>query len=307
MNAHILRCEKNRRFGQRRGFTLIELVIVIAVTAILLALMLPAIQYARESARTTQCKNKLRQLGIGFHSFEEMHKVFPRNTVRPRGTTQIDAEPEGSLWHWHSGTYESWCREILPFVEVPVARVQDAVPILGCPSDPRGTNYTVPDYGFTWYVGVYSNPDEFNNGIIVDDSDLRTKFTVSVDRVTDGMSTTILLAERPPSEDGHKGWWDSRCCHEDTMSPIVGERRPYSSGRHGQRCPDTAYYGQDDYRNRCAFNRIWSYHRGGGLFCMGDGSVRMINYEVAEQSIGSETILEALASRNGNEVIPNDF
>ncbi len=80
----------------------------------------------------------------------------------------IDAELDGNLWNWHSGTYETWHREIMPFIEKPVVRVQDAVPVLGCPSDPRGTDYTVPGYGFTWYVGVYSNPTTLNSGIMVD-------------------------------------------------------------------------------------------------------------------------------------------
>lgn len=88
------------------------------------------------------------------------------------------------------------------------------------------------------------------------------------------------------------------------MSPVVGERKPYSSGKKGK-CPDPAYYGTDDHTNRCAFNRIWSYHRDGGFFCMGDGSVRRIMFSVDKQKLGAETLLEAMASRKGNEVIPS--
>lgn len=296
-----MKVQRSRRSKRSHaGFTLIELLTVIAITGALVALLLPAIQQVREQARTTQCRNNLRNLGHAFQLFHDTHEIYPRNTIRPRGTTLVDNEPPGNLWNWHSGTYETWNREILVYIEQGQARVQDAVPLFGCPSDPRGISYTVPDYGFTWYVGVYPNPAKFNQGVIVDDADLKSKFTVSVRDIVDGTSQTLLLAERPPSTDGQFGWWDSRCCPEDNLSPIVGIRKPFSSGSSG-RCPDPAYYGVDRYENRCAFNRIWSYHRGGANFCLADGSVRMLSYELAQQLSGPTTLLEALASRAGGE------
>ncbi len=279
---------------------------VIAICSILMALLLPAVQAAREQARLVQCRNHLRNLALACHTFHDTHLMFPRNTVRPRGTTQIDAEPAGNLWNWHSGTYETWHREILEFVEQKNVRVQDVVPIFGCPSDPRGPNYRVPDYGFTWYVGVYSNPGSFNNGVIVDDSDLKSKFTVAMRDVTDGASYTILMTERPPAADGNFGWWDSRCCAEDNLSPAVGNDKPFSSGRNG-RCPNPGYYGPGDYRDRCAFNRLWSNHRAGSNFGMADGSVRMIAYDVGRSPSGTTTLLEALSSRAGSETVTSDF
>lgn len=292
----------------RSGFTIIELLTVIAVISILLALMLPAVQRARERARVIECKNKLKNLGLACHDFHETYRIMPRNTVRPRGTTRPDQEPAGNLWNWNIGTYETWHREILPFIDPAPFRVQDAVPIFGCPSDPRGTDYKVPDYGFTWYVGVYSNPNTINNGVIVDDSRLRTKLTVSLSQVSDGTTHTILIAERPPSAEGNFGWWDSRCCIEDTHTPVVGTDAPFSSGRNGH-CPDPAYYGPGNYQDRCAFNGMWSNHPDGGNFCMADGSVRTIAYHVNKMKIGSGpvTLLEGLASKADNELVSNDF
>lgn len=291
--------------GRQAGFTLIELLTVFAIISALMAILLPAIQSARERSRVMQCRSNLRNLGQACETFHETFQCFPRNTIRPRGTTPIGGEPSGSLWDWDSGSYETWHREIMPFIEQTNARVQDAVPLLSCPADPRGPDYTVPEYGFTWYVGVYSNPTAFNNGIIIDDSDLNSKQTIAAHLVTDGMSNTIMIAERPPSADGNFGWWDSRCCTEDNISPVKGTDKPFSSGTKGH-CPKTAYYRPGDYRDKCAFNVIWSCHHEGGNFCMADGSVRMLSYHVSKVPVGNSTLLESLASRSGAEVFSID-
>jgi prepilin-type N-terminal cleavage/methylation domain-containing protein/prepilin-type processing-associated H-X9-DG protein len=290
----------------RRGFTLIELLVVIAIIAILIGLTIPAVQKVREAANHTQCKNNLRNLGLASHSFLSTYNYFPRNTVRPRGTTPINGQPAGNLSNWGSGTFESWLRQLTPHVEQKTARVQDAVPIFGCPSDPRGPGYTIPAYGFTWYVGVYSSPPYVNNGIIADDSFLNTRFTVNTAMIADGTSNTLLFAERPPPGDGQWGWWDTPCCTQDTMSPVRGVRSPYSSSTFGN-CPNTAIYQHSRYEDNCAFNAIWSNHQEGANFAMGDGSVRIITYATGNQSASLATVLEALASRSGNESIPFDY
>lgn len=296
----------SRRLVLRTGFTVIELLVVIAIIAVLIALIGPAVQRARESARTLQCRNNMKSLGLACLTFHDTYGFYPRNTVRPRGTTPVDGEPPGNLWNWNSGTYESWCREIMSNVEQTNVRVQDAVPVLGCPADPRGPNYTVPGYGFTWYVGVYSNPNTINNGMVVDDSKLKSKFAVSSRDIVDGVSNTILLAERPPSEDGQKGWWDSRCCIEDTVSPVRGDNKTYSNGIYGK-CPNPALYDKGDVRDQCAFHAVWSNHFGGGNFCMGDGSVRMIAYDIGNATVAGTSLLEALASRNRGEILSTDW
>lgn len=67
--------------GQPRGFTLIELLVVIAIIAILIALLLPAVQQAREAARRTQCKNNLKQIGLGLHNFHDVYDRFPAANI----------------------------------------------------------------------------------------------------------------------------------------------------------------------------------------------------------------------------------
>ena len=124
--------------------------------------------------------------------------------------------------------------------------------------------------------------------------------------ISDGLSNTILLGERPPPGDGQWGWWDSPCCTQDTISPARGDRTPYSSSSFGN-CPNIAIYKAGNYQDNCSFDALWSNHGAGGNFCMGDGSVRTITYAAGNQTIGTVSLLEALASRDGNEVVPNDF
>ncbi len=89
----------------RRGFTLIELLVVIAIIAILTALLLPAVQQAREAARRTQCRNNLRQIGLALHNYLDAHRVFPPSYCAVPGVTTT----VGGQW--------SVFARILPYVE----------------------------------------------------------------------------------------------------------------------------------------------------------------------------------------------
>ena len=200
------------KIGRRqRGFTLIELLVVIAIIAILMALILPAVQKAREAARSTQCKNRLKQVGIALHSYHETQNVLP-----PGVCTNPNFPGDQGVWAWHT--------MILPMMEQPalyrtlspgepvhfsnalddpqqVALMRTVLPSYLCPSDSI-TNLNVNremtsasgamvQLATSNIVGsLGTETDSPTDGVLFIDSDIR------FDDILDGLSNTFLAGER---------------------------------------------------------------------------------------------------------------
>ena len=175
------------------GFTMLEMLIVIAIIAVLIALLLPAIQAAREAARRAQCFNNLMQLGIAMGSYVSTHSVFPPGVVNETGP--IRNLPEGY--------HHSWVVQILPFIgqqntydhfdlKKSVYDVSNdtvagiTIATLLCPSTPFGN-------GKIQYAGCHHDVDAAidadNRGVLYLNSRVR------YDEITDGPAYTILLGE----------------------------------------------------------------------------------------------------------------
>ena len=98
------------RSSRERGFTLVELLVVIAIIGVLVALLLPAVQAAREAARRMSCTNNSKQIGLALQNYHDTHKTFPPEAIYGNGVYPGIGSKEGP-YHY------TWCFMILPFIE----------------------------------------------------------------------------------------------------------------------------------------------------------------------------------------------
>jgi prepilin-type N-terminal cleavage/methylation domain-containing protein len=276
----------------RRGFTLVELLAVMAVIAVLMALLLPAVQASREAGRRTNCGNNLRQVALALQRFHETHKALPPNAqTAPR-------------------TGVSWMMEVLPFIEQePLYRLVDArlplnhprneapsrtdIPLFRCPSDPStrgpadyrsetsdaraGTSYkAVGGANWEWGDHLVSHPiGRFagdthglcrGNGLLFAGTyaenpcpkPVVTDFTC----VRDGLSNTFALGETV-AEWTRWAWWFSYNGSTGTCAIPLNYRL-------GQVDLHAAW---DDWGRNYGF---YSGHPGGAQFAMCDAAVRFV-------------------------------
>jgi prepilin-type N-terminal cleavage/methylation domain-containing protein/prepilin-type processing-associated H-X9-DG protein len=304
--------------ARRRGFTLVELLVVITIIGILIALLLPAVQTAREAARRVQCSNNMRQFGLAALSYENSAKAFPSgwNTWGAGWSLAIlPYADQASLYDtvatrdmgsdmWTNGSAnQRACETVLPAFQCPCMTIPQHIEYNGIknrfPACYRGNSGSLASADDTTrrpVVPSLSLEDVQQNGIFFACS------RVGMSEITDGTSHTFLFGESRPmpefvkDDEGMDFWYigspqmyGCSCSGGDTgteFNEFVGSTL----------APLNAYTNDVTISAHLMELSFGSYHSSGGAnFTMCDGSVQNINDEI------DPTIYRGLGSRNGEE------
>jgi prepilin-type N-terminal cleavage/methylation domain-containing protein/prepilin-type processing-associated H-X9-DG protein len=301
------------RRRDNKGFTLIELLVVIAIIAVLIGLLLPAVQKVREAANRMSCTNNLKQIGLALHNYHDTYLKFPFTCNG-----------------WFNSERTSWGSHLFPFLEQGMIQPEPLTPpnpgfrntgrptefqakIYVCPSDGKSIT-TDLGYGLTNYLGVTAPStdhwDTWNTstkGIFVrlmhyTDGSARTNMTFGnqtrMADVLDGTSNTLMVGERPPIAEEDWGAWSYE--HLDSTLGVANTLFGYARDQFGVPCPVGPQYFQPPKNpagNFCDLHHFWSYHPGGGNWVFADGSVHFISYNAGT------TIVPQLATKAGGETV----
>lgn len=282
----------------RSGFTLVELLVVIAIIGVLVALLLPAVQAAREAARRMSCSNNLSQLVFALQNYNSTYDSYPSGTQ----------EPKGPIVNAPQGFHHNWLTQLLPYMEeqntynhvdfsvgvydpkndpVRALRIRTFI----CPSEGRQNELAVSNY-----AGLHHDLDQpidaNNNGVLFLNSSVR------YEDIKDGSSQTIVLGERLSDLQQDLGWMSgTRSTLRNTGSPINSTLQTLRrQGRGG-------FVSLDEPGTEVAsvVGGFGSHHPGGAQFAMGDGHVEFLS-----QTISIE-VYQQLGHRADGKLLSRDY
>lgn len=320
-----------------RGFTLVELLVVIAVIGVLIGLLLPAVQAARESARRIQCSNNLKQTGLALHSFHESRKYFPPAFAAANDPGDVSWRALTTTTPSYFEPGWSFVAYLLPFAEhgslrdqldlsLPimhganaVARTEAAlVSLFICPSDTSPRLVHVLDFGesgsatvlsgagavlaaapVSSYAAVLGTSDHEQNGRF--DGMFFRNSRVRLGDITDGTSKTICLGERM-SRMAEATWLGtipgSEVVHADGWWQQLGYAHRSQNYRPTNVHTTCHIRSSPPNKSDNSPSGFFSPHSNGCNFLNADGSVRLIAVDV------DLTTFRALATRKGGEPMP---
>jgi len=262
-----------------RGFTLVELLVVIAIIGILIALLLPAVQAAREAARRIQCTNNLAQLGLALQNYDAAHEALPPGVVNADGP--IRSTPQG----YHM----SWLVQLLPYIEEQVTFkhvdfavgaydkkndpvLKTEVHVFACPSDAR--RYSAAERWASNYAGCHHDVeapiDADNHGVFFLNSHVHSR------DISDGAIHTLFVGEKIVDGDD-LGWMSgTRATLRNTGTMINATPVRDASGEYEEvRGADPTL--PQGIEPDLFVGGFGSWHPGGANFSLGDGSVRFMS------------------------------